>query len=167
MSQQLGLNYQMSPEVMYITPNIWRLGIIFISVNVTNWIAAVISDYVGTLIFQLYHNPYSISDERHLYHSCISAVSQLHQLTHNMTKDCSLNYKFSTWKLQAHNLNCVHKLFFVCLFWNSEQCMYATCSELVIFMYWACNSMSNLLSYFGLVHARIIASGKNLPVPIS
>ena len=22
----------------------------------------------------------------------------LHQLTHNMTKDCSLNYKFSTWK---------------------------------------------------------------------
>ena len=32
MSQQLGLNYQMSPEVMYITPNIWRLGIIFISV---------------------------------------------------------------------------------------------------------------------------------------
>ena len=33
MSQQLGLNYQMSPEVMYITPNIWRLGIIFISVN--------------------------------------------------------------------------------------------------------------------------------------
>ena len=33
MSQQLGLNYQMSPEVMYITPNIWRLGIIFISVT--------------------------------------------------------------------------------------------------------------------------------------
>ena len=32
MSQQLGLNYQMSPEVMYITPNIWQLGIIFISV---------------------------------------------------------------------------------------------------------------------------------------
>ena len=25
----------------------------------------------------------------------------LHQLTHNMTKDCSLNYKFSKWKLQA------------------------------------------------------------------
>ena len=35
MSQQLGLNYQMSPEVMYITPNIWRLGIIFISVITT------------------------------------------------------------------------------------------------------------------------------------
>ena len=95
----------------------WAIANRMVETNVTNWIAAaVISDYVGTLIFQLYHNPYSISDERHLYHSCISAVSQLHQLTHNMTKDCSLNYKFSTWKLQAHNLNCVHKLFFVCLF---------------------------------------------------
>ena len=27
----------------------------------------------------------------------------LHQLTHNMTKDCSLIYQFSTWKLQAQN----------------------------------------------------------------
>merc|ERR1712051_697397 len=25
----------------------------------------------------------------------------LHQLTHNMTTDCSLNYKFNTWKFQA------------------------------------------------------------------
>ena len=28
----------------------------------------------------------------------------LHQLIHNMTKDCSLNYKFSTWKLHAQNI---------------------------------------------------------------
>ena len=28
----------------------------------------------------------------------------LHQLTHNMTTDCSLNYKFNTWKFQAQNL---------------------------------------------------------------
>ena len=28
----------------------------------------------------------------------------LHQLTHNITKDFSLNYKFSTWKLQAQNM---------------------------------------------------------------
>ena len=28
----------------------------------------------------------------------------LHQLTHNMTKDCSLSYKFSTRKLQAQNM---------------------------------------------------------------
>ena len=30
----------------------------------------------------------------------------LHQLTHNMTTDCSLNYQFSTWKLQAQNMLC-------------------------------------------------------------
>ena len=43
----------------------------------------------------------------------------LQQLTHNMTKDCSLNYKFRTWKLQAQNTLrtfCVHKLF-----WMSKQ----------------------------------------------
>ena len=43
----------------------------------------------------------------------------LHQLTHNMTKDCSLNYQFSTWKLQAQNIRrtyCVHKLVFVLTF---------------------------------------------------
>ena len=27
-----------------------------------------------------------------------------HQLTHNMTRDCSLIYQFSTWKLQAQNM---------------------------------------------------------------
>ena len=30
----------------------------------------------------------------------------LHQLTHIMTKDCSLNYQFSTRKLQAQNMLC-------------------------------------------------------------
>ena len=38
----------------------------------------------------------------------------LHQLTHNMTTDCSLNYKFSTGKFQAENMLrtcCVHELF--------------------------------------------------------
>ena len=36
------------------------------------------------------------------------------QLTHNMTTDCSLNYKFNTWKFQAQNMGrtcCVQKLF--------------------------------------------------------
>ena len=47
---------------------------------------------------------------------------------------------------------------FLFLFWNSEQFMYTTCSELVVFMYWTRNSMNNLLSYFGLVDARISAS---------
>ena len=38
----------------------------------------------------------------------------LHQLTHNMTTDCSLNCKFNTWKFQAQNMGrtcCVQKLF--------------------------------------------------------
>ena len=48
------------------------------------------------------------------------------------------------------------------LFWHSEQFMYTTCSELVVFMYWARNSMNNLLSYFGLIDARISASEKDL-----
>ena len=34
------------------------------------------------------------------------------------------------------------------LFWHSEQFMYTTCSELVIFMCWTRNSMNNLLSYW-------------------
>ena len=42
--------------------------------------------------------------------------------------------------------------------------MYTTCSELVIFMYLTRNSMNNLLSYCGLVDARISASDKDLPV---
>ena len=36
--------------------------------------------------------------------------------------------------------------------------------ELGIFMYWTCNSMNNLLSYCGLVDAKIRASDKDLPV---
>ena len=50
------------------------------------------------------------------------------------------------------------------LFWYSEQLMYTTCSELGIFMYWTGDSMSNLLSYCGLLEVRISASEKDLPV---
>ena len=39
--------------------------------------------------------------------------------------------------------------------------------ELGIFMYWTCNTMNNLPSYFGLVDAKIRASDKDLPVPSS
>ena len=47
---------------------------------------------------------------------------------------------------------------------NKKQFVYTTCSELVVFMYWTWNSMNNLLSYCGLVDARISASEKDLPV---
>ena len=42
--------------------------------------------------------------------------------------------------------------------------IFLTFSELGIFMYWTRNSMNNLLSYYGLVDARISASEKDLPV---
>ena len=46
---------------------------------------------------------------------------------------------------------------------KQKQFMYTTCSELVVFMYCSGKSM-NLLSYCGLVVARIIASAKDLPI---
>ena len=42
--------------------------------------------------------------------------------------------------------------------------MFSKCSELVFFMYWTGKSMSNLLSFCGLVDVRMNASDKDLPV---
>ena len=45
--------------------------------------------------------------------------------------------------------------------------MYTKCSPYVLSLEFSCtelNSMNNLLSYFGLVDARISASEKDLPV---
>ena len=47
---------------------------------------------------------------------------------------------------------------------NKNKIMYTTCSEIVVFMDRTGNSMNNLLSYCGLVDARISAFEKNLPV---
>jgi hypothetical protein len=44
---------------------------------------------------------------------------------------------------------------------NKKQFVYTTCSELTSFMYWTRNSMNNLLSYCGLVDAKIRASDKD------
>ena len=49
----------------------------------------------------------------------------LHQLTHNITKDCSLSYKLCTWNVQTQNMLCSE-----CQ--NKKQFVYTTCSELVI-----------------------------------
>ena len=66
----------------------------------------------------------------------------LHQLTHNMTTDCSWNYH--------------------------ENYKGRTWAEYVLLIFFACsfhgNSMNNLLSYCRLVEARIRASEKDLPV---
>ena len=44
--------------------------------------------------------------------------------------------------------------------------MYKTCSKLVVFMYRTGKSMNNILSYCGLVDARIRASNKVIPVQL-
>ena len=49
---------------------------------------------------------------------------------------------------------------FLFLYWHSEQFMYTTCSELVVFIYWTHNLMYNLSSYCGLVDGRISASDR-------
>ena len=90
-----------------------------------------------------------------------------------MTKDCPLIYQFNTWTLQAHIMGrtcCAHKLFFVFVLTLRTiyaQNMFSPCSELVVFMYWTCNSMNNLLTYCGLVDPRISASDKDLPVKVT
>ena len=48
----------------------------------------------------------------------------LHQLTHNTTTDCSLNYKFNTWKFQAQTWG--ELVVYRNCFWHSEQLLYAT-----------------------------------------
>ena len=54
----------------------------------------------------------------------------LHPLTHKMTTDCSLNYKFKTRKFQAQiwGENVVYRN----CFWYSEQFLYTTCSPHVL-----------------------------------
>ena len=54
----------------------------------------------------------------------------LHQLTNNMTTDCSFNYKFNTWKFQAQTWG-EHVVYRKC-FWHSEQFLYTTCSPHVL-----------------------------------
>ena len=54
----------------------------------------------------------------------------LHQLTHNMTTDCSLNYMFNTWEFQAQTWG-EHSVYRNC-FWQSEQFLYTTCSPHVL-----------------------------------
>ena len=87
--------------------------------------------------------------------------SFLHLLTQNMTTDCSLNYKLSTWKIQVQYILCT-QIVLSAKTRTKNNLMYTTCTELVIFSYWTRNSMNNLLSYLGLVDARMSASDMDL-----
>ena len=81
--------------------------------------------------------------------------SFLHQLTHNMARDCSLNspekYKLKTCCVQV-------------LFWMSKQ-KNNFCTQHVVNLYFSGNSMNNLSSYCGLTDSRMRTSEKDLPVP--
>ena len=73
--------------------------------------------------------------------------------------DLPVQYMKTTSSVHVVYINCSE-----CQNKNKKQIVYTTCSELAIFMYWTFNSMNNLLSYCGLVDARISASEKDLPV---
>ena len=77
--------------------------------------------------------------------------------------ELQVQYKKNTWSEHVVYKNC-----FLFLFWHSNQFLYTTCSELVFFLYWSCNSMnnlsSNLSSYCGLTDSRMRASETDLPV---
>ena len=70
-----------------------------------------------------------------------------------MTTDCSLNYK----KIQAQHMLCTQIVLNVKTKNN-------LCTQYVLNLYCSCNSMNNLLSYNGLIDARMRASDKDLPV---
>ena len=63
----------------------------------------------------------------------------LHQLTHNMTTDCTLNYKFKTWKFQAQTWG--EHVVYRNYFWHSEQFMYKTYSEHVLSLQFSCTEL--------------------------
>ena len=68
-------------------------------------------------------------------------------------------------ELQVQNMLCTQIVFCFCFDIQNNLCTQHACTELVVFMYRTRNSMNNLLSYCGLVDARINASKKDLPVP--
>jgi hypothetical protein len=68
----------------------------------------------------------------------------LYQLTHNMTTDCSLNYKFNTWKSKA-------------------QTMGRTCCDQILFLTFRTIFIHNM---FSPCFAKIRASDKDLPVQL-
>ena len=82
----------------------------------------------------------------------------LHQLTHNMTTHCSLNYEWSTYMKITSSEHVVYI--------NCPECQNktkTTCSAGILSLQFSW-TMNNLLSYCGLVDAKIRASDKDLPV---
>ena len=76
----------------------------------------------------------------------MSEAPFLHHLTHNMTTDCSLNFKFNTWKFQAQTWG-EHVVYRNC-FWHAEQFLYATCFPHVLQKRRATDKDSSISTYF-------------------
>ena len=100
-----------------------------------------------------------------------SYVEQVHKSFSEALILASINPKYDKrlfielrvqYKKSTSSEHVVHTNWF--LFWHSEQFIYTTCSELVVFVYWTGKSMNNLLTYCGLIDTRIRASDKDLPV---
>ena len=100
-----------------------------------------------SMVKNLHHEKYRLHFVRCMY-------LFLHQLTHSITTDCSLNYEFRTRKLQVQFI----KLFFIHF---SQQ---FDVQKLVVFLYWTHNSGNNLSSHLGLIDARKSSSNKDLMV---
>ena len=81
--------------------------------------------------------------------------SFLHLLSHNFSRDCSLN--------SPKNTNSQHVVYKnVCFFCFDIQ--NNICTQNVLILYFSRNSMNNFLSYCGLTDLRMRASEKDLPV---
>ena len=76
-----------------------------------------------------------------------------HQLTHNMTQNCSLNYKFSRYKFQGQNMMCT-KIDFFCVRFVSQNNLR---TKHVLNLEFSCNELVIQWTIFchGLVNARI------------
>ena len=75
------------------------------------------SGLVDSILVVASDEPDKLGIQKHLF---------LHQLTHNMMTDCSLNYKFSRRKLQVQLFLCF------CVDIQNKLCMYTTYTELVV-----------------------------------
>ena len=93
----------------------------------------------------------------------------LHQLTHNMTTDCSLNHQN-----QAQNMLCTQIIFCFCFDIQNNLCtqhvlnVFSTCSELAIFMYWTRNSMMQEYVLLKNIYLYLIneqKAGRNISYP--
>ena len=80
------------------------------------WYAAATKNFSWHLSFIIWFLVTGCSNEKNNFVqvNLCQKLFFLHQLTHTMTTDCSLNYKFNTWKFLAQNMGrtcCVQKLF--------------------------------------------------------